>query len=222
MAVRAFKRARRYQEVSVMRCAVLAVLFTFSLSLHTLPAFAVEPLPAVSFRLSCFNDDRTDTEGETDAILALLAFAAAHNGEPVYLDASIEADAGSGFCSRDLAIRNPHGGREDSKPNRISFNGCMAGEETPCIETDMVQINADGPPLAYRHSVVLPPEALLPKNLPYRMGNYGDWLNYRGPFIAHHYEGTGYAYATFHVPDAALAYVWERAAEMSKRTSTDE
>jgi len=207
-----------------MRYAVLAVVFTFSLSLHTLPAFAVEPLPAASFRLSCYNGDRTDAEGETDAILALLAFAAAHNGEPVYLDAAIEADAGSGFCSRDQAIPDPDGDRdrEDGRPNRISFNGCMAGDEPPCIEVNMVQIDADGPPLAYRHSVVLPLEALLPKNLPYRMGNYGDWLNYRGPFIAHHYEGTGYAYATFHVPDAALAYVWERAAEMSKRTSTDE
>lgn len=205
-----------------MRRTVLAILLTCILSLQMRPALAADALPAASFRLSCFNDDRTDTEGETDAILALLAFAAAHNGKPVYLDAAIEADAGSGFCSRDLAAANPGGGGEDRKPNRISFNGCVAEEDRRCIEKDMVQIDADGPPLAYRHSVVLPPEALLPKNLPYRMGNYGDWLNYQGPFIAHHYEGTGYAYATFHVPDAALAYVWERAAEMAKRTGTDE
>lgn len=193
-----------------MRRTVLAIFFTCLLPLPGQSVLAAEPLPAASFRLSCFNDERADTEGETDAILALLAFAAAHNGEPVYLDAAIEADAGAGFCSRDLAVSGPEDGGEDRKPNRISFNGCMVEEERRCIEKDMVQIDADGPPLAYRHSVILPPEALLPKNLPYRTGNYGDWLNYQGPFIARHFEGTGYAYATFHVPDAALAYVWAR------------
>ena len=72
-------------------------------------------------------------------------------------------------------------------------------------------LTANGPPLAYGHSVFLPHEDSLDEGLPYRHGGYGDWLNYQGPFIVRFFEGTGYAYATFDTPSPALPGVWERA-----------
>lgn len=192
------------------------------LTLAPLPANSVEPLPSASFHLSCVHSADEALDAEFDAIGALLEFARAHDGEAVYLDAAIEADAGAGLCSRDLAtpMQNRIGPGEG--PSRISFNGCRIESDRRCIEKDMVQIDADGPPLVYRHSIVLPDEASLPKSLPYRMGRYGDWLNYQGPFIARFHEGTGYAYASFHVPDAALTYIWRRAAAHPKRPGEEE
>ena len=189
------------------------IIFTLSVGLFflsTQTALAAELLPRTSFRLSCVNADQERVSIEMAAIQELMEFAAAHDGEPVYLDVVIEADNGAGTCARDLAT--PYkGNRNAGEPRQISFNGCKVEKGRRCLEKDMAQIDADGPPLAYRHSIVLPRETALPKNLPYRMSGYGDWLNYQGPFIVRHYEGTGYAYATFHVPDAALGLVWARA-----------
>lgn len=201
--------------------AAFALAIIVGSCLSSVQALAADPLPKAAFRLSCLKDERTNIKAETYSILALLAFAQAHDGEPVYLDAVIEADAGTGFCSRDLAALSP-GDADNGKPSRISFNGCDEERNASCLPEGVVRVDADGPPLAYRHSILLPAEASLPKNLPYRMGGYGDWLNYQGPFIARYYEGTGYAYATFHVPDAALGHIWERAAETPKRIAHDE
>lgn len=186
------------------------------------PAAASEPLPSASFYLSCVHSAGEALDAEFDAIGAVLEFARKHDGEAVYLDVAIEADAGAGFCSRDLATPMQNRIKPGEGPSRISFNGCRTESGQRCIEKEMMQIDADGPPLVYRHSIVLPDEASLPKSLPYRMGRYGDWLNYQGPFIVRFHEGTGYAYASFHVPDAALAYVWRRAAARLKQPSGDE
>lgn len=202
--------------------AALALALAAALPMWSVPASAAEPLPSAAFAISCVPGEGATLETVFEAIQALLEFARTHDGEAVYLDAAIEADAGAGFCSRDLAT--PLGNRIEpgDGPSRISFNGCRTESDRRCIEKDMVQIDAEGPPLAYRHSIVLPDEASLPKNLPYRMGRYGDWLNYQGPFIARFHEGTGYAYASFHVPDAALSHIWQRAAVTPKRLTGDE
>lgn len=192
------------------------------LALAPLPANSVEPLPSASFHLSCVHSTDEALNAEFDAIGALLEFARTHDGEAVYLDAAIEADAGAGLCSRDLATSLDNRIEPGEGPSRISFNGCRTESDRRCIEKDMVQIDADGPPLVYRHSIVLPDEASLPESLPYRMGRYGDWLNYQGPFIVRFHEGTGYAYASFHVPDAALSHIWQRAAVTQKRLTGDE
>lgn len=202
--------------------AISTLALATALSQIASPAAASEPLPSTSFHLSCVHSTGETLDGEFDAIGALLEFARAHDGEAVYLDAAIEADAGAGFCSRDLATPMKNRVTPGEGPSRISFNGCRIESDRRCIEKDMVQIDADGPPLVYRHSIVLPDEASLPKSLPYRMGRYGDWLNYQGPFIVRFHEGTGHAYASFHVPDAALTYIWRRAAAHPKRPSEGE
>lgn len=199
-------------------------LFTLALiaGLFQAPQAAADPLPVAVFRLSCLHAGKAGLDADREAMLSLLEFARENDGAPVYLDVVIEADAGAGFCSRDLAT--PLEGRRepDEGPGMITFNGCKVDGEARCREPEMVQIDADGPPLAYRHSIILPAEASLPRNLPYRMGGYGDWLNYQGPFIARHFEGTGYAYATFHVPDPALAPIWERAAATPRPLTGEE
>lgn len=202
--------------------AISVLALTTALFQTTSPAAASEPLPSASFHLSCVHSTDEALDAEFDAIGALLEFARMHNGEAVYLDATIEADAGAGFCSRDLATPMQNRIEPGEGPSRISFNGCRTESDRRCIERDMVQIDADGPPLVYRHSIVLPDEASLPKSLPYRMGRYGDWLNYQGPFIVRFHEGTGYAYASFHVPDAALTYIWRRAAAHSTQPGEEE
>lgn len=189
--------------------------------LATPPPAAAEPLPAARFRLSCAAGGSADLAAEREAILALLDFARENDGAPVYLDAAIAADAGAGFCSRDLATPLRERRLAEEGPGRITFNGCKLDPDARCPEPGMVQIDADGPPLAYRHSIILPAESALPRNLPYRLGRYGDWLNYQGPFIARFFEGTGYAYATFHVPDPALTFVWERAAGTPRPVRAD-
>ncbi|MDX5367009.1 MAG: hypothetical protein LPK88_11235 [Alphaproteobacteria bacterium] len=202
--------------------AARVVALAAALPLVSLPAGAAEPLPSAAFRLSCVPGEGAKLDAEFESIQALLDFARRHDGEAVYLDAAIEADAGAGFCSRDLATPMDNRIEPGEGPSRISFNGCRTESDRRCIEKDMVQIDADGPPLVYRHSIVLPDETSLPKNLPYGMGRYGDWQNYRGPFIARFHEGTGYAYASFHVPDAALSYIWRRATTNPKRPVEDE
>jgi len=180
-----------------------------------------DPLPLATIRLSCVPGGSDTLEVEREAMLSLLDFARENDGAPVYLDAAIAADAGAGFCSRDLATPLQDRREAEDRPGKITFNGCKADPEARCAEPEMVQIDADGPPLAYRHSIFLPTEASLPRNLPYRLGRYGDWLNYQGPFIARYFEGTGYAYATFHVPDPALGFIWERAARTPRPSAAN-
>ncbi|MFA7637775.1 MAG: hypothetical protein WCY02_00565 [Parvibaculum sp.] len=189
---------------------------------HAPRAAAADPLPVTTFRLSCLPGGSVTLAAEREAMLSLLDFARENDGAPVYLDAAIAADAGAGFCSRDLATPLHERREGEEGPDAITFNGCKVDPEARCSAPDMVQIDADGPPLAYRHSIFLPTESALPRNLPYRLGRYGDWLNYQGPFIARYFEGTGYAYATFHVPDPALGFVWERAAETPRPSAEDE
>ncbi len=179
------------------------------------PVRAQEPLPAASFRLHCIDDSAAGTAVEVEGILALLEFAEAHDGEPVFLDAVIEADAGAGGCSRDLS-EFPDQPSADGDRARISIDPCRVeprrrGQGRHCWRAGMVDVQAIGPPMALVSSIVLPAQADIPQTLPYRIGGYGEWLNYQGPFIVHFYSGTGYTYATFHVPDAALPGVWDRA-----------
>ncbi len=179
------------------------------------PVQAQEPLPAATFRLSCVDDGAERTAAEVDGVLALLEFAEAHDGEAVYLDAVIVADAGAGGCSRDLSSfpDQPPPGPGQA---RISIDPCQVEprrreEGRHCWRAGMVDIQASGPPMVLTHSIVLPAQADIPETRPYRIGGYGDWLNYQGPFIVHFYDGTGYSYATFHVPDVVIPGVWERA-----------
>src|SRR5690606_7769488 len=115
-----------------------------------------DPLPLATIRLSCVPGGSDTLEVEREAMLSLLDFARENDGAPVYLDAAIAADAGAGFCSRDLAT--PLQDRREAEEGRgaITFNGCKADPEARCAEPEMVQIDADGPPLAYRHSIFLP------------------------------------------------------------------
>lgn len=193
--------------------AGLAAL-TLGLPMTPQPVRAQEPLPAATFRLHCIDDTADRTSSEVDGVLALLEFAEAHDGDAVYLDAVIEADAGAGGCSRDLS-ENPDQPPPGPGHARITIDPCRVEprrreEGRHCWRNGMVDIQASGPPMALTNSVVLPAQADIPETLPYRIGGYGDWLNYQGPFIVHFYSGTGYSYATFHVPDAALPGVWER------------
>lgn len=203
-----------------------SALVTLALSLvagfvQTPQPATAEPLPVATFRLSCLPGGSVALGVEREAVLSLLDFARENDGAPVYLDAAIAADAGAGFCSRDLATPLQDRREAEDRPGKITFNGCKADPGARCAEPEMVQIDADGPPLAYRHSIFLPTEASLPRNLPYRLGRYGDWLNYQGPFIARYFEGTGYAYATFHVPDPALGFIWEQAAKTPHPSAAD-
>lgn len=192
------------------------------------PARAQEPLPAATFRLHCVDDSAEGTAVEAERILALLEFAEIHDGEPVFLDAVIEADAGAGGCSRDLS-EYPNQPWPGEGRARITIDPCRVAprrreEGRHCWRDGMVDVQALGPPMVLRHSIVLPAQADIPENLPYRIHGYGDWLNYQGPFIVHFYSGTGYSYATFHVPDGTLPGVWERArvnADLWKRARAD-
>ena len=176
-------------------------LLALALGLPTLPqtARAQEPLPAATFRLHCFDNGAQATAAEAEGVMALLEFAEIHDGEPVYLDAVIEADAGAGGCSRDLSEfpdqpeAGPGRARISIDPCRVAPRRREAGRH--CWRAGMVDVQALD----------------IPENLPYRIGGYGDWLNYQGPFIVHFHSGTGYSYATFHVPDGALPGLWERA-----------
>ncbi len=170
------------------------------------------PLPAFEFWLHCSENSVEQTQGEIEAIQALHAFAREHDAQVVWLDAVVGADSGAGGCSRDVATHPDQ--PEAGERGRIRFEPCT--ETNPPMacgpRDDHVQILALGEPLAYSHSVFLPREDALPTGLPYRFGGYSDWLNYQGPFIVRFFEGTGYAYATFTVPDANLPRVWDRAA----------
>lgn len=179
------------------------------------PAQGPEPLPAATFRLHCFDNSAEKTAVEARGIVALLEFAEAHDGEPVFLDAVIQADAGAGGCSRDRS-EFPNQPSPDEGRARITIDPCRIEprrreEGHHCWRPGMVYVKAIGPPMVWSNSIVLPAQADIPENLPYRIRGYGDWLNYQGPFIVHFYDGTGYTYATFHVPDAAVPGVWERA-----------
>ncbi|GAA0867961.1 hypothetical protein GCM10009116_02860 [Brevundimonas basaltis] len=172
-------------------------------------------LPSATLRLHCFDNGADTTAAEAEGIMDLLAFAEAHDGEVVYLDAVIEADAGAGLCSRDLSEFPDQPWPEPGRA-RITIDPCRTaiseGEEgRHCWRDGMVDVQASGPPMARASTIVLPAQTDIPENLPYRIGGYGDWLNVQGPFVVHRYSGTGYDYATFHVPDAALPGVWERA-----------
>ncbi|WP_339930156.1 hypothetical protein [uncultured Brevundimonas sp.] len=192
------------------------------------PARAQDPLPAATFRLHCFDDSAEKTAVEAERIVALLEFAEAHDGEPVYLDAVIQADAGAGACSRDLSEFPDQPGPDEGRA-RITVDPCRVAprrheEGRHCWRPGMVHVKAIGPPMVWSNSIVLPAQADIPETLPYRIRGYGDWLNYQGPFIVHFYDGTGYAYATFHVPDAAVPGVWERArvnADIRKQARAD-
>ena len=175
-------------------------------------AGAQTPLPAVEFRLHCFDDGADQTAAEIEGMQALHEFARDHDAEVVWLDAVIEADNGAGSCSRDVTSApdqpEPMGDRA-----RIVIQPCV---EAPRAEAcgpaeGIVQVTANGPPLAYALAVHLPDADSLGNDLPYRHGGYGDWLNYQGPFIVRFFEGTGYAFVTFHAPHPALPGVWERA-----------
>lgn len=175
-------------------------------------ALAGTPLPAVQFRLHCYDDSARQTAAEIDGMVALHEFAREHDAEVVWLDAVITADAGAGACSRDVSAF-PDQPPPTGERARIVIQPCLE-EERADICSPMgwtVQVTANGPPLAYGHSVFLPHEDSLDEGLPYRHGGYGDWLNYQGPFIVRFFEGTGYAYAIFHSPNPALPGVWERA-----------
>lgn len=199
----------------IHRLTVGLVALTLGLPMVPRPARAQEPLPAATFRLHCFDDGAEATAVEAEGVMALLEFAEAHDGQPVYLDAVIQADAGAGGCSRDLSefpgqpARGPGRARISIDPCRVEPRRREEGRH--CWRTGMVDVQASGPPMVLTNSIVLPAQADIPQSLPYRIGGYGDWLNYQGPFIVHFYDGTGYSYATFHVPDAAVSGVWERA-----------
>ncbi|WP_339915153.1 hypothetical protein [uncultured Brevundimonas sp.] len=210
-----------------MRQQFVAGLAALTIGLPGLPqpARAQEPLPAASFRLHCFDDSAERTAVEVEGVLALLEFAENHDGEPVFLDAVIEADAGAGGCSRDRS-EFPNQPSPDGNRARISIDPCRGESRRReqgrhCWRDGMVDVQAIGPPMALTSSIVLPAQADIPENLPYRIRGYGDWLNYQGPFIVHFYSGTGYTYATFHVPDAALPGVWDRARVNAARRPRD-
>tara|TARA_R110002167_G_scaffold59322_6_gene168152 strand:+ start:1566 stop:2210 length:645 start_codon:yes stop_codon:yes gene_type:complete len=195
----------------------IALMLTLAVALPaaTQSALAQEPLPAVTLRLQCSDSGTDTTSEEVDAVLSLLEFAEAHDGEPVYLDAVIQADAGAGGCSRDVSEFSDQPDPQVGQA-RISIDPCRVeprgGEDgRHCWRAGMVDIRASGPPMVLTNSIVLPAQADIPESLPYRIGGYGDWLNYQGAFIARFYTGTGYSYATFHLPDPGLAGVWERA-----------
>lgn len=196
-----------------MRCLVWLAAAAVVIPAGT-PARAQSPeaLPAVEFRLHCYDGGAAQTAAEIEAIQALHDFARGHDAEVVWLDVIIAADAGAGACSRD-ASEFPDQPPPTGERARIVFQPCgRDARADACRPRDgAIRITANGPPLAYSHGVHLPPEAALDPGLPYRHGGYGDWLNYQGPFVVRFFEGTGYAYATFHPPHPGLPGVWERA-----------
>lgn len=179
------------------------------------PALAQTPataLPAVQFRLHCYDNSAEQTAAEIERIQALHEFAREHDAEVVWLDAIITADAGAGACSRDIS-EFPDQPMPTGERARIVIQPCTEEARADICSPQgwTIQITANGPPLAYTHSVFLPPVEYLSNELPYRYGGYGDWLNYQGPFIIRFFEGTGYAYVTLHTPHPSLPDVWERA-----------
>lgn len=170
------------------------------------------PLPAVQFRLHCFDGGAEQTAAEIAGMAALHEFAREHDAEVIWLDAVITADAGAGACSRDLS-EFPNQPEPTGDRARITIQPCTEEARADiCSPLGWtIQVSANGPPLAYTYGVYLPPVQSLPDDLPYRHGGYGDWLNYQGPFIVRFFEGTGYAYVTFTPPNPALPGVWERA-----------
>src|SRR5690606_20963618 len=94
----------RTNEEHGMRILVWFTVMAF-IGLQGLPvrAQSLEPLPAVQFRLHCFDNSAERTAAEIEAMLALHEFAREHDAEAVWLDAVITADAGAGACSRDVS-----------------------------------------------------------------------------------------------------------------------
>ncbi|MBI1406389.1 MAG: hypothetical protein GC145_09715 [Caulobacter sp.] len=168
-----------------------------------------QPLPAFSLRLTCDPTDRDKTRAEVDGIQDLMAFAEQNDGRPVYLDAVITADAGAGGCLRDYSGTDKRPSPSADGPV-IWIDRCSDAKR--CWRKGQVQVTALGPPLAVSTSIVLPRPEDIPEFLPYRMGGYGDWLNYQGPFIVRFYDATGFIHAAFTVPDPALTDVWRNAA----------
>lgn len=194
------------------RMAALTFIALQGQPAHAQAAPAATPLPAVQFRLHCFDGGAEQTAAEIEHMQALHEFARQHDAEVVWLDAVITADAGAGACSRD-ASEFPDQPPPTGERARIVIRPCLEADRPNICESmgSAVQVSANGPPLAYTHGVFLPDENGLDDGLPYRHGGYGDWLNYQGPFIVRFFEGTGYAYVTFHPPHPALPDVWERA-----------
>ncbi|MDP2764090.1 MAG: hypothetical protein Q8O54_04545 [Brevundimonas sp.] len=195
-----------------MRSLVCGIAALAMAGLQGAPVRAQTPLPAVEFRLGCLDDGAEQTAAEIEGLLALHEFARAHDAEVVWLDAVIVADAGSGACSRDVSAFPDQPGPTGERA-RIVIQPCV---DRPRAEAcgdaaGVIRVTANGPPLAYAHAVQLPDTDSLGDDLPYRHGGYGDWLNYQGPFIVRYFEGTGYAFVTFHTPHPALPGVWDRA-----------
>ncbi|MDP1631404.1 MAG: hypothetical protein Q8L66_08290 [Caulobacter sp.] len=191
--------------------ACLAALLAIALAAPLAPAMAAEPtpLPAHALRLGCWGGDAPVTAQEVAAIQDLMTFAEDNDGRPVYLDAVITADAGAGGCRRDYTGKAKRPApTEDGAV--IVMDRCES--KALCWRQGLLQITANGPPMVIEHSIILPRPEDLPESLPYRMGGYGDWLNYQGPFIVRFHSGTGYVYVTFTPPDPALVDVWRRAA----------
>lgn len=213
-----------------MRQQLVAGLAALTIGLSGLfqLAQAQVPLPAASLRLGCHDEGAEATGTQLDRMGDLLEFARAHDGQAIYLDAVIAANDGAGTCSRDLS-KFPDQPEPEPFRAMITFNPCRIetddGEAARrCVRPGMVDVRALGPPLAISNSIILPAQEDLPLSLPYRIYGYGDWLNYQGPFIVRYMSGTGYEYATFDVPDAALPGVWDRArvnAEIWKQARAD-
>ena len=114
------------------RLTVGLVALTLGLPIVPRPVRAQEPLPAATFRLHCFDDGAETTAVEAEGVMALLEFAEAHDGQPVYLDAVIQADAGAGGCSRDLSEfpGQPAPGRGRA---RITIDPCRVEPRRPTL-----------------------------------------------------------------------------------------
>lgn len=188
--------------------AVLALFVALS---APLAAHAAEPkpLPAFSLKLTCDPTDPDATRQQIAAIQDFMAFAEDHDGQPVYIDAVIVGDAGAGGCMRDYTGKANRPGATGDAPV-IEMDLCKTAAR--CWRKDVVQVTAIGPPLAVSTAIIMPRPQDIPENLPYRIGGYGDWLNYQGPFIIRFHGATGFDHATLTVPDAALADIWRNAA----------
>lgn len=205
----------------MMRCAMLLVAAGIA-SLAAAPGRAA-PLPEFRLTLGCAVD-ATAFAADIDALTAFLAFAEAHDGQPVLLDVEIEAIAGAGGCPRetgDSGYRDPRR-LPDAEAERfyaggiIEYRRCPDRRRSYFCGADRERLIVEGyggGGLGFPHGIALPEEAALPRGLPYRIYGYGDRLRFRGPFILRHYSATGLIFATVDVPDPALGHVWTRAAE---------
>jgi hypothetical protein len=157
------------------------------------------PLPAGDLELACSGEP---TQEEMSSLAEFIDFAEQHDGEPVFVSVSIEADSGAGGCARNVS-------RETSG---VTYRVC---NNVPhlwlCTQRDKVFVQASGPGTPFPHGIVLPGERTLPTSLPYSYYSYGQWLNYSGPFIIRYFSGTGFRYASLDIPDPGLDVVWTRA-----------